>query len=158
MISSPIQRVIIVGATGHVGTHLVSTFDADPHFQVSILSRASSDCSQFPPHIPVYRVSRNYDASEAELVELLQGQDIIVSAIGTQAISQQKIIIDAAVKAGVKFFVPSGFGHDTRNEKAARLLPPSFVAQKRGIVEYLQSREGEGLKWTALVTGPLFEM
>ena len=152
------KKAIIVGATGHVGTHLVSTFDADPHFQVSILSRASSDCSQFPSHIPVYRVSKNYDTSEAELVELLRGQDIIVSAIGTQAIAQQKTVIDAAVKVGVKVFVPSEFGHDTRNEKAARLLPPFFVAQKREIVEYLQSKETKGLKWTALVTGPLFEM
>ncbi|KAJ5266885.1 hypothetical protein N7478_009693 [Penicillium angulare] len=158
MCLSSIQKVIILGATGHVGPHLVSIFDADPHFEVSILSRASSDCSQFPPHIPVYRVSKNYDTSDSELVEILRGQDAVVSAITEQAIPQQKVVIDAAIKAGVKFFVPSEFGHDTMNEQAARLLPPCYVTQKRQIVEYLQTKEVDGLKWTAFVTGPFFEI
>lgn len=154
----PIRKVIIIGATGHLGSHLVSAFDADPHFEVSILSRASSDRSRFPSHIPVYCVGGNYDSSESELVELLKGQDAIISAIAAQGVPQQRTIINAALKAGVKHFVPSEFGHDTRNEQAARLLPPFLVTQKRRIVEYLQSKEIEGLKWTAFVTGPFFEM
>jgi saccharopine dehydrogenase-like NADP-dependent oxidoreductase len=159
MCSSPlIRKVIIIGAGGHLGPHLVSAFDTDPHFQVSILSRASSDCSRFPSHIPSYCVGENYDTSESELVELLRGQDAIISAIAAQAVQQQKTIINAALKAGVKYFVPSEFGHDTRNEQLAQLLPPFLVTQKRQIVEYLQSKEVEGLKWTAFVTGPFFEM
>lgn len=157
-LSSPIRKVIIIGAGGNLGPHLVSAFDTDPQFQVSILSRASSDCSQFPSHIPVYSVGDSYDASEPELVELLRDQDAIVSAIAAHAVLQQKTIINAALKAGVKHFVPSEFGHDTRNEQAAQLLPPFLVTQKRQIVEYLQSKEVEGLKWTAFMTGPFFEM
>lgn len=71
---------------------------------------------------------------------------------------QQKTIINAALKAGVNYFVPSEFGLDTRNEQVAQLLPPFLVTQKRQIVEYLQSKEVGGLKWTAFVTGPFFEM
>ncbi|KAF3385325.1 hypothetical protein F1880_002191 [Penicillium rolfsii] len=155
---SLIRKVIIIGAGGHLGSHLVSAFDADPHFQVSILSRASSDCSRFPSHIPCYCVGGSYDTSEAELVELLRGQDAIISAIAAQAVLQQKTIINAALKAGVKYFVPSEFGHDTRNKQLARLLPPFLVTHKRQIVDYLQSKENEGLKWTAFVTGPFFEI
>lgn len=156
--SSPLlQNAIIVGATGNLGPHLVSIFDTDPQFNVSILSRTSSDCSQFPPHIPVHRVE-DYNTSESKLVEILTGQDVIISVIAAQALLHQKAIIDAALKAGVKHFVPSEYGHDTRNEQARRLLPPFFVAHKRQIVEYLQSKEAEGLKWTAIVTGPFFEM
>jgi saccharopine dehydrogenase-like NADP-dependent oxidoreductase len=154
--SSASQKVIIVGATGNLGPHLVSAIDSDPHFQVSILSRDSSDCSKFPQHIPVHRVD-NYDASDTKLVQILTGQDVIISAIATQAVLQQKAIINAAVKAGVKHFVPSEYGHDTRNERAAQLLPPCFFTHKKQIVEYLQSKEAEGLKWTAFVTGPFFE-
>ncbi|KAJ6058175.1 uncharacterized protein N7446_007758 [Penicillium canescens] len=154
--SSVSQKVIIVGATGNLGPHLVSAIDSDPHFQVSILSRDSSDCSKFPQHIAVHRVN-NYDASDTNLVKILTGQDVIISAIATQAVLQQKAIIDAAVKAGVKHFVPSEYGHDTRNERAAQLLPPCFFTHKKQIVEYLQSKETEGLKWTAFVTGPFFE-
>ncbi|KAJ6099773.1 hypothetical protein N7467_001308 [Penicillium canescens] len=157
MSSSLRQNVIIVGAAGNLGPHLVSIFDADPQFHVSILSRTSSDCSQFPPHIPVHRVD-DYNTSESKLVEILTGQDVIISAIAAQAVLHQKAIIDAALKAGVKHFVPSEYGHDTRNEQAARLLPPFFVTHKRQVVEYLQSKEAEGLKWTAFVTGPFFEM
>lgn len=155
--SSLIRKVIIIGAGGHLGRHLVSAFDTDPHFQVSILSRASSDCSRFPSHIPLYCVGENYDTSESELVELLRGQDAIISAIAAQAVLQQKTIINAALKAGVKYFVPSEFGHDTRNEQLAQLLPPFLATQKRQILEYLQSKEVEGLQWNAFVTGPFFE-
>ncbi|KAJ5544758.1 hypothetical protein N7535_006856 [Penicillium sp. DV-2018c] len=155
---SPIQKVIIIGAGGHLGPHLVSAFDTDPHFQLSILSRASSDHSHFPSHIPVYSVGDNYNASEPELVEIFRGQDAIISSIAAHAVLQQKTIINAALKAGVKYFVPSEFGHDTRNEQAARLLPPFLVTQKRQIVEYLQSKELDGLKWMAFVTGPFFEV
>lgn len=156
--SSPIRKVIIIGAGGHLGPHLVSAFDTDPHFQVSIISRASSDCRRFPSHIPSYRVGKNYDTSESEVVELLRGQDAIICAIAAHAVLQQKTIINAALKAGVKYFVPSEFGHDTRNEQLAQLLPPFLATHKRQIVEYLQSKEVEGLRWNAFVTGPFFEM
>jgi uncharacterized protein YbjT (DUF2867 family) len=150
---SPVKKVIIAGAGGRLGPHIVSAFDADPHFEVSILSRHSSK-STFPPHIPVHRVSDNYD--ETELVKVFTGQDAIICTIATEAIHQQKPLINAAVKAGVRHFVPSEFGHDTRNDQAAELFP--FYAAKRQIVEELKSKEGDGLKWTAFVTGPFFEM
>jgi uncharacterized protein YbjT (DUF2867 family) len=151
---SPIKKVIVVGAGGHLGPHIVSAFDADPHFEMSILSRHSSK-STFPPHIPVHRVSDNYD--EVELVKIFTGQDAVICTIATQAIHQQKALINAAVKAGVKHFVPSEFGHDTRNDQAAELLPQFYTA-KTQIVEYLKSKERDGLSWTAFVTGPFFEM
>ncbi|KAE8391573.1 isoflavone reductase family protein [Aspergillus alliaceus] len=152
MSSSP-KKVIIVGAGGHLGPHIVSAFDADPHFEVSILSRLSSQ-STFPPHIPIHRVSDDYD--ETQLVGILAGQDAIICTIATHSVQRQRAIINAAVKAGVSHFVPSEFGHDTRNEQAAKILPQFFAAKKQ-IVEYLKSKEKDGLKWTAFVTGPFFE-
>jgi uncharacterized protein YbjT (DUF2867 family) len=148
------KKVIVVGGGGHLGSHVVSAFDTDPHFEVSILSRHSSKFT-FPPHIPVHRVSDNYE--ETELVEIFTGQDAIICTIASEAVHQQKPIINAAVKARVRHFVPSEFGHDTRNNPAAELFP-QFYAAKRQIVEYLKSKEGDGLKWTAFVTGPFFEM
>jgi DNA-binding NarL/FixJ family response regulator len=108
-----------------------------------------------PNHIPVHRVSDKYD--EFELVESLKGQDAVISTIATEGIPQQKAIINAAIKAGVKHFVLSEFSHDTLNEQAAEMLPQIFKVKAR-IVEYLKSKEKEGLNWTALVTGPFFEM
>jgi len=81
----------------------------------------------------------------------------VISTIQTASAGLQKGIIDAAVKAGVKRFVPSEFGSDTENEKALEILPQYF-AGKRGAVEYLKTKEKDGLTWSAFVTGPFFEL
>jgi hypothetical protein len=152
--SSPIKKVIVVGAGGHLGPHIISAFDTSSHFTLSILTRKSSR-STFPSHIPVHRVGDDYP--EAELLEALKGQDVVISTIATQAILKQKTIIDAAIKAEVKHFVPSEFGLDTQNEQGMAVLPQLFKP-KVEIVEYLKSKEKkDGLRWTAFVTGPFFE-
>ncbi|KAL4783503.1 hypothetical protein BJX76DRAFT_329587 [Aspergillus varians] len=158
-----LQKVTIIGATGHIGQHLISAFTSSPNFHLSIISRDHSSNSNssppnFPSDIPIHRITGNYDTNEPQLIEILTGQDILISAIAAQAIGQQNTIIDAAIKAGVKHFVPSEFGHDTRNKRAAKLLPGFICAGKREIVQYLRSKEGSGLRWTAFVTGPVFEM
>ncbi|KAF7951283.1 hypothetical protein EAE96_006605 [Botrytis aclada] len=153
--SSPLKNDIIVGAAGRLGTSILATFDADPNFNVSILSRKSSK-SVFPAHLVVHRVSDGYP--EDELLKALKGQDVVISTIATAAADvQQKAIIYAAIKAGVKRFVPSEFGSDTRNEKAIKIFPQRFK-HKLDTVEYLKGKEKDGLTWSAFVTGPFFEL
>jgi saccharopine dehydrogenase-like NADP-dependent oxidoreductase len=152
--SSPIKNVIIIGAGGRLGPSILSAFDADAHFTVSILARHSSK-STFPSHLKVHRIGDDYP--EVELLEAFQGQDAVISTIATSGAVQQKAIIDAAIKAGVKRFVPSEFGSDTRNEKAMAILPQYFKG-KLETVKYLKGKEKEGLTWTAFVTGPFFEL
>lgn len=152
--SAPIKNVIIIGAGGNLGPSILSAFDADPHFTVSILARHSSKFT-FPSHLKVHRVGDDYP--EAELLEAFKGQDAIISTIATASAVQQQTIIDAAIKAGVKRFVPSEFGSDTRNDKAMAILPQYFKGKKE-TVEYLKEKEKEGLTWTAFVTGPFFEL
>ncbi|KAF7935807.1 uncharacterized protein EAE98_002027 [Botrytis deweyae] len=119
--SSPLKNIIIIGAAGNLGTSILATFDADPNFNVSILSRKSSK-SVFPAHLFVHRVSDEYP--EDELLVALKGQDVVISTIATAAVEvQQKAIIDAASKAGVKCFIPSEFGSDTRNDEAMKIIP-----------------------------------
>lgn len=60
-------------------------------------------------------------------------------------------MIDAAVEAGVRRFLPSEYGVDNTNP-AARELSPVFE-KKGATIEYLQSEEGSGLEWTAVPTG-----
>ena len=137
-----------------MGPSLLSAFDADPHFSVSVLARQSSK-STFPPHIKVHRVGDGYP--DAELVEAFQGQDAVISSIARASMERQKAIIDAAVKAGVKRFVPSDFGGDLHNVKAAALLPQYFEG-KLETRKYLKEKEKDGLTWTSFATGPFFEM
>ncbi|KAE9365829.1 isoflavone reductase family protein-like protein [Stipitochalara longipes BDJ] len=153
--SSNIKNVIIVGAGGHLGPFILSAFDADQHFTVSILARNSST-STFPSHLTVHRIDDSYP--EASLVSAFQGQDVVVSTIATSSVGVQKKLVDAAIKAGVKRFVPSDFGSDTENEKAMAILPQYFKG-KKGTVEYLKEKEKEGkIAWTAFVNGPFFDL
>jgi hypothetical protein len=154
MSSSLIKNVIIIGAGGHLGPTILPAFTSDPHFNTSILARSSST-STFPPNIKVFRVSDDYP--EAELLEAFKGQDAVISTIQTASTGLQKGIIDAAVKAGVMRFVPSEFGSDTENEKAMEILPQYF-GSKKGTVDYLKTREKDGLTWSAFMTGPFFEL
>ena len=151
--SSPIKNVIIIGAGGNLGPTILSAFDADPRFTVSILARHSSK-STFASHLKVHRIGDDYP--EAELLQAFKGQDAVISTIATVSAAQQKAIIDTAIKAGVKRFVPSEFGSDTLNEKAMAILPQYFKG-KLETVEYLKGKEGL-LAWTAFVTGPFFEL
>ncbi len=151
---SPIKNVIIIGAGGHLGPAILSAFDADPHFTVSVLTRNSSK-STFPSHIKVHRISDEYP--EAELLQAFKGQDAVISTIQTASVKLQETIIDAAIKAGVKRFVPSEFGSDTLNEKAVAIIPQYF-AGKVNAVKYLEEKEKEGLTWTAFITGTFFDL
>ncbi len=152
--SSSIKNVILIGAGGNLGPSILSAFDTDSRFNVSILARQSSK-SAFPSHLKVHRISDDYP--EAELLEAFKGQDAIVSTIATANAVQQQAIIDSAIKAGVKRFVPSEFGSDTQNEKAMELLPQYFKG-KLETVKYLKTKENSGLTWTAFVTGPFFDL
>lgn len=92
-----------------------------------------------------------------ELLEVFKNQDAIICTIATASAKLQERFIDMAIKAGVKRFVPSEFGSDVRNEKA-RAIMPSFLQGKLDTVEYLKSKEEEGLTWTSFVTGPFFDL
>ena len=151
---SSVKKVILIGAGGNLGPSILSAFDVDEGFTVSILARHSSN-STFPAHLKVHRIGDDYP--EAELVAAFKGQDAVISTIATANAVQQKKMVDAAVKAGVKRFVPSEFGSDTLNEKAVTILPQYFKG-KREAVEYLKTKEEDGLIWTAFVTGPFFEL
>ncbi|KAM3080587.1 hypothetical protein ACMFMG_005528 [Clarireedia jacksonii] len=152
--SQSLKNVIIIGAGGHLGPWIVSAFDNDPNFNVSILSRTSSK-SKFPQHLKVHLVNDDYP--ETKLLSAFNGQDAIISAMAPDQVSLQHKLINAAIKAGVKRFVPSEFGSDTRNTKAVELLPEYFNA-KLETIDYLRSKEKEGLTWSAFVTGIFFEL
>lgn len=152
--SSPLTKVLLVGAGGRLGPSILTALSTDPRFTCSILSRTSST-STFSPHITVHRISDDYP--EAELLSALKGQDAVVSTMATAQLHQQRKIIDAAIKMGVKRFVPSEFGSDTENARAMELLPQYFKG-KKDTVDYLKTKEEEGLTWSAFVTGPFFEL
>lgn len=146
-----LKNVVLIGAGGNLGPHVLKALD-DASFTVTILSRKSSK-STFPSHIKVHSISDDYP--ENELLEAFKGQDAVISTIAMSNNDQQYALIDAAVKAGVKRFIPAEFGGNTQN-KAAVDLVPAFTL-KIQVTDYLRKKEKEGLTWSALVNGPFFD-
>jgi hypothetical protein len=101
----------------------------------------------------VYRTDYN---SPSSLAEALNGQDAVVSTIATAASAQQKNIIDAAVQAGVKRFIPSEYGINTTNLQGG---PAKILSSKVQMQELLKkaSSENAEFSWTGVSTGLFFD-
>lgn len=88
-------------------------------------------------------------------MKAFEGQDAIISTVGAAAFLDQKVLIDAAIKAKVQRFIPSEFSSNTQSA-AVRDLVPVFEA-KLEVMRYLEEKEATGLSWTGLSVGPLFD-
>lgn len=129
---------------------MLDTFLKHSSFNTTVLSREGST-STFPSGVKVIRA--DYD-SISSLKDALQGQDVIISLVAGAAILDQIKLIDAAIAAGVKRFIPSEFGGNTQDEsvvKAFRVFGP-----KVQVLDYLKSKESQ-ISWTAIFTGPFFD-
>lgn len=74
-------------------------------FEITVLTRESSS-HDFPSGVKVAKVDyRNVES----LTAALKGQDALVSAVASVAASGQRVLIDAAVEAGVKRIIPSEY-------------------------------------------------
>jgi hypothetical protein len=114
-----------------------------------VLSRASST---YEPEAGVKLLKTDY--THESLVTALKGQDAVVSAIGGAGVSVQTKVIDAAIAAGVKRFIPSEFGSDTTNPLTLEYFPG--WAQKVEIRKYLESKQDQ-IEYTAIFNGLFFD-
>jgi hypothetical protein len=98
--------------------------------------------------------------SHTSLVEAFTGQDAIVNCITGSATQYDpsKLIIDAAIAAGVKFFFANEFVGYLTGEQFRR-LPESSAGAKFRIRQYLEELRNAGkIAWTSLNGGPFFDM
>jgi len=146
---SDIKNVALIGAGGNLGPSILQEFINSP-FKVTVLSRQSST-SIFPSSVTVIKT----DYSASSLASAFKNQDVVISIVGNEGFADQTRIIDAAIDAGVKRFIPSEFGSDTKND-AVRAIVPVFNGKKQ-VVDYLKTKESKTFSWTALVTGPFFD-
>ncbi|KAF4966104.1 hypothetical protein FSARC_6155 [Fusarium sarcochroum] len=103
---SAYKNIAVAGAAGDLGGTVFKHLVDSNKFNLTVLTRAGSK-STFPEGIKVVEV--DYDNLES-LTAALQGQEAVVSTIGSLAIPSQSLLIDAAVAAGVQRFLPSEFG------------------------------------------------
>ncbi|KFY71508.1 hypothetical protein V499_08342 [Pseudogymnoascus sp. VKM F-103] len=145
-----IKNVVIIGASGNIGASIFKALVASNKFTVSVLTRPEST------HIYAGDIKiLQSDYSEVSLVEAFQGQDAVVSALGAAGLADEIKIIDACVKARVKRFIPSEYGSNSKNAKATALIP--FFGLKAQINARLEAQEANGLTWTGIAAGPMFD-
>lgn len=95
-------------ASGNLGQITLPAF-LESDLEVTAIVRSTSTAT-FPEGIKVIKTEYNL----ADLTEALKGKDAVISMIPIVSLDQQAVVIDAAIAAGVKRFIPSEYGSDTR--------------------------------------------
>jgi uncharacterized protein YbjT (DUF2867 family) len=111
--------------------------DTEQH-NIAVLTR-SAKAHQFPPTVAVLEVDY---ASFDSLVLTLQGQDVLISALGKFALENERLLIDAAFAAKVKRLIPSEFGGNPLNLKTRGL--PNYRVKlifRNGCLNYATTKK-----------------
>ena len=141
------KNILLVGANGSLGKHILGSLLADKTFNVTVLSRTNSTAS-FASNVKVIKIDYS---DEQALVTALNGQDVVISAIGGEGLSTNfdSTLLKAALRSGVKWFIPSEFGIDTSHPAAQN--NPVF-APKIAVAKLLKENEAN-IAHTAIITG-----
>ncbi|KAH6962397.1 NmrA-like family protein [Ilyonectria sp. MPI-CAGE-AT-0026] len=143
---SSIKKVALFGK-GNVGSAVLDQL-LKAGFTVTVFSRSEQ---QVPSGATAVKVDYTVEA----LSKALTGHDAIVSTVGPSAILAQKVIIDAAIIAGVRRFVPSEFSSVNTDPKARDI--PTFQLFIE-VLDYLKAKAQVGeIDYTVFATGPFLE-
>ena len=142
-------------ATGNLGPVVIQSL-VSSGFNVSILTRDASKSSTSGTK------AIQTDYSEASLLEALKDQDAVVSTIGALGTLAQIKLIDAAIVAGVRRYIPSDFAPNTpKLGEMEGVLPELYMRLKPKtiVIEHLkeQAEANPKFSWTAVGSGPLLD-
>lgn len=110
-----------------------------------------------PPQdlLPGVKFARVDYADPQSFQKPLAGQDAVVSALPRAMVTAQLSLIDVAIAAGVRRFIPSEFGANLQNERARRLVNYRSKVQ---VEEYLEQKASSGLiSYTFIYTNALLD-
>lgn len=141
-------------ASGNLGPSVLAAL-LDAGFEVTVLTRENKD-DKFDQRARIAEV--NYDSSES-LTSALAGQEVVVNTLGVGRIPRETHLrlIDAAVAAHVQRFVPSEFGGNTTNPRAAQL---PVYGDKVAVQKHLQEASANSngtFSYTLPITGPFLD-
>jgi uncharacterized protein YbjT (DUF2867 family) len=137
------QRIAVAGATGNLGPTIVRDL-VNAGFEVTALSQ-SGNTSSLPSAVKTVKVDYS---SHDSLVNALKGHEAFISNIPQH--DQQPALIDAAIAAGIKRFIPSEFGSNIAGNATTAALP--VFKGKKITQDYLQKKSSE-ISYTLINTG-----
>ncbi|KAI1095542.1 NmrA-like family protein [Rostrohypoxylon terebratum] len=151
-----LKKVVVVGAStsgmANLGASVVDELKADGNFEITVISRKSS--STATEGVNLIKVDDSFPQDALE--KAFTGQDAVVMTTNYQLFGQEDRFINAAVKTGVKRFIPSDFGCNTTNANTLAMFP--MMGAKTRVNSELKAKEGTGLTWTAISTGILLDI
>ncbi|KAJ5797893.1 uncharacterized protein N7503_007189 [Penicillium pulvis] len=151
--TSSFKNVAIVGASGSIDNILLDGLFASSQFNITVVSRLSPN--KLKPLFPQNVAFLKADLSNVGLEAAFKNQDFVISTVGSVGFRQHKKVVDAAVRAGVKWFILSNLPNDTLDYPIPGLF--HFFREKTVLVYYLQNKEAEDLSWTAIAASGLFD-
>lgn len=146
--SSPFKNIVIIGASGSIGSIILKAFLNTTSMTITILQRASSSNTAFPPSARIITIPDDYPHNS--LVAAFANQDAVINCVTTLAVRTQLRIISAAVEAGIRRYIPSEYGLNNNNP-AARALCPVF-REKGEVQDHLRTLEHR-MEWMAVANG-----
>ncbi|KAF4554061.1 Hypothetical protein D9617_5g069370 [Elsinoe fawcettii] len=146
-----IKNVVVIGGTGNLGPAVVNALVA-ANFAVTVLSRTSQRPAALNASVKILEADVMNPSS---LNSVFQGQDALVLMAGNHNLHLQTAYVDTAIAAGIKYIIPSEFGCDLANPKAATL--PVFQA-KINLEKHIKAKADEGkVQYTLIRTGPFLD-
>lgn len=138
-------------ATGALGTHIAAALSENIHFDLTVLVRPGY-VDSLSKRCRVIEV--NYESDES-LFQALQGQDVLVSALGKTALSLQGRLVDAAVIAGIRRIIPSEFGANLTNPLTRKF--PTYRPKVLVEEQLEQYRQQRGISYTFIYCNCLLD-
>lgn len=150
------MKIAIIGATGNVGTRLVNEA-LSRHHAVTAIAR---DPSKLPARTGM-SATRGDVSKPDELLPLLKGHDVIISALRSQGTDPHQLI-DLIRRSGVKRFLVVGGAASLEVAPGQLLLdtphfPPAYKAEASAAKAFLDAlRQVNDLDWTFLSPSAFF--
>ncbi|KAL6796592.1 hypothetical protein J3E68DRAFT_436474 [Trichoderma sp. SZMC 28012] len=144
------NTVAIVGK-GNLGSAILTAL-VNAGFVLTVIGRTVKKPEDLPAGVKSLAVDYT---SPADLETAFRGQGVVICTVGTTAQVDQKLLIDAAIKVGVKRYIPCDFGSITTDPRVSK------IASYPGLVEiqqYVKSKAEAGqIEYTIFSTGAFTE-
>ncbi|KAK4942876.1 hypothetical protein LTR10_017452 [Elasticomyces elasticus] len=150
------KRIALAGGTGMLGAAVVQAILARKDlFYLTIITRSSS-ASKVPVSVRTI-VVESYDNPENDqaLIQALGGHDVLISTLNSAvAVELEPKLVGAAIRAGVKHFMPSEYTLDVTYPSARELGLGNFIGARAAWADRLAEIASTGqITYTTLVTG-----
>jgi hypothetical protein len=159
-----ISKIAIVGATGSLGTSLLSALLAEPRFSITIITRPGSITPESHSALisnPRIAIKTGSYTDPAFLASALTGQDALVVALSFMVCHElQPDIIRVACQVKVPHILPCEFGSDTGNPALIDAIPiQQAKVDARKLVDDL-GIDNHGTRtssWIGIVNNPWYD-